>query len=302
MKANYLIPILLMALISCKTETPSIAQKILFEQHYVNYAWLYQNNGYLVDSSGNVRAFDLSRDTIKWNEADKDGYISASKMNENLALCKSVVGKVDQDTLTHYSAKIWNASFGEITKSDIYMADAGSIVYSAFIYEAKTNRYKKIMLKTWGDFMFDNVAPEAKSIYEWMQRINSTNNVISQIKYGTSFGECIGYCKRDIALNSRVVSYHCASWNTDFPPITRTEVLNVAAWDSVKLNINITDFFELPETIGCPDCADGGAEWLELELKNGNKHKVTFEYNNEPALLKNYILKLREMLTANECM
>lgn len=301
MKVKYLIPLLLLVLISCNTENPSIQQKILFEQHYTNYAWGYQNNGYLIDSLGNVRAFDVSRDTTKWNEPDKDGYISAAKMNENLALCKSIVGKVNQDTLTHYSDKIWEASYGKISKSVSQMADAGSIVYSAFIYEAKTNRYKKIMLKTWGDWMVDNSAPEAISIYKWMQRLNISNSVISQIKYGTSFGECIGYCKRDMALNAWFVTYNCASWNAGFPPIVRKEVLNVADWDAVKINISINDFFELPETIGCPDCADGGAEWLEIELTNGKMHKVTFEYNNEPALLKTYIIKLREMLATNEC-
>lgn len=67
------------------------------------------------------------------------------------------------------------------------------------------------------------------------------------------------------------------------------------------MSLNTNGFLALPTTIGCPDCADGGAEWLEIELKNGIKHKVTFEYNNEPSLLKDYILKLREMLNANDC-
>jgi hypothetical protein len=48
---------------SCKTEVPVLHQKILFEQHYVNYAWSYQNSGYLVDSLGYVRVFNLSKYT-----------------------------------------------------------------------------------------------------------------------------------------------------------------------------------------------------------------------------------------------
>ena len=304
MKAKYLIPFVLIILISCKTETPSISQKILFEKHYTNYAWIYQNNGYLIDSSGNVKAFDLSNDTLKWNEPDKDGNISVTKMNENLALCKSIVGKVNQDTLTHYSGKIWSASYGKITMPNTQMADAGSIVYSAFIYNGKTNKYQKVMIKTWGDLMIDNSAPEAVSIYQWMQRIdveNLTNSEIIQIKYGTSFGECIGYCKHDLVMKSDAVTYNCASWNASIQPITHTDILNAATWDGLKISLNTKDFFNLPSTIGCPDCADGGAEWIEIELKNGNTHKVTFEYNNEPSMLKNHILKLRVMLASNEC-
>ena len=104
-----------------------------------------------------------------------------------------------------------------------------------------------------------------------------------------------------MALNAWFVTYNCAGWNAGLPPIVRKETLNIADWNAMQLNININDFFELPETIGCPDCADGGAEWLEIDLANGKTHKVTFEYNKEPALLKTYIIKLREMLATNEC-
>lgn len=303
-KIRNFIPILLMVLISCNTETPSISQNILFEKHYVNYAWGYQNNGYLIDSLGNVWTFDISKESIKWKEPDKDGYISAAEMNENKARCKTVVAIVHPDTLNYYSSKIWRASYGKISEPFNQMADAGSIVYSAFIYEEKSNRYKKVMLKTWGDWMIINSAPEAESISQWMQRItteNNSNSEIIQVKYGTSFGECTGYCKRDMELSSGIVTYNCSAWNASLQPITRKEVLNATNWDAMKLNLNTNDFFVLPTTIGCPDCADGGAEWLEIELKNGNIHKVTFEYNKEPALLKDYILKLREMLNANEC-
>ena len=146
MKANYLFPFLLFVLISCKTETPSISQKILFEKHYTNYAWSYQNNGYLIDSLGNVKAFNISKDSIKWNEPDKDGYISAAKMNENLALCKTVVGIVPPDSLNFYKDKIIGASYGKISEPVNQMADAGSIVYSAFIYDKKSNRYQKFLI------------------------------------------------------------------------------------------------------------------------------------------------------------
>ena len=33
----------------------------------------------------------------------------------------------------------------------------------------------------------------------------------------------------------------------------------------------------LPNVLGCPDCADGGAEWIEVEIGNTLK-RVTFEY------------------------
>jgi hypothetical protein len=36
-------------------------------------------------------------------------------------------------------------------------------------------------------------------------------------------------------------------------------------------------FQKVEAQLGCPDCADGGAEYLELSHK-GHKHRVTFEF------------------------
>lgn len=119
---------------------------------------------------------------------------------------------------------------------------------------------------------------------------------ITQVKYGTSFGMCVGYCKHELLLKSDKATYNLSGWNATVEPITYTEVLNSSDWNLVTTNLNIKDFFDLPEMIGCPDCADGGAEWIEIELPNGSKHKVTFEYNNEPALLKNTVVELRGLM------
>ena len=123
---------------------------------------------------------------------------------------------------------------------------------------------------------------------------------IAQLSYGTSFGECIGYCNHDVTIKSKAATYQCYSWNPAQQILTKDTILKSSAVDSIN-SINTTSFFKLPETIGCPDCADGGAEWLEIILFNGKKHKVTFEYRNEPTQLKNQIIKLREILSKNEC-
>ncbi|MBN1415243.1 MAG: hypothetical protein JW973_09100 [Bacteroidales bacterium] len=72
------------------------------------------------------------------------------------------------------------------------------------------------------------------------------------------------------------------------------------SWESFKTALDINSFFELPEIIGCPDCADGGAEWVEVELAGSRKHKVTFEYRNESEWLKDYVPGLRGMLRLAE--
>ena|SRR5690554_4911237 len=117
---------------------------------------------------------------------------------------------------------------------------------------------------------------------------------IKQISYGTSFGMCVGYCKSDILLKLGFVTYSRSGWNDTVETITYTEALADESWNSYKKGLKPNDFFKLDETIGCPDCADGGAEWIEIEVVSGKKHRVTFEYMNEPKELKNYVMGLRK--------
>ena len=123
----------------------------------------------------------------------------------------------------------------------------------------------------------------------------------AQVNYGTSFGMCVGYCKHDVSIDSMYTSYSCAGWTKEVEPTLYKVQTAKSAWDSVKVLINNKAFFELPATIGCPDCADGGAEWVEVKLLNGTTHKVVFEYYNEPQQLKGSIAKLRQMAGKNEC-
>lgn len=117
---------------------------------------------------------------------------------------------------------------------------------------------------------------------------------IKQLGYGTSFGMCVGYCTNAMVLKSGSVIYSRSGWNDQVTPIKCTENLTQISWDSFKKTVDLSKFFSLPEIIGCPDCADGGAEWLEIEEFSGKKYKVTFEYGNAPEELKNAVAALRE--------
>jgi len=174
MKTKELIFFILFSFASCSNEIPNFKQHILFEKHYSNWAWSYQNNGFLIDSLGNVHAFDLSKKTLKWNYPDSLGYISKDKMDKNLSYCDSIISKLNSDSLSLYVGKIWGASKGKITQSDIYMADFGEIRYSAYILDEKNNRYKEVLVRLYGDITKDNSSKEAGEIYGWMTRIGNT--------------------------------------------------------------------------------------------------------------------------------
>lgn len=127
------------------------------------------------------------------------------------------------------------------------------------------------------------------------------NKTIQKISYGTSFGMCVGYCKHDVKITKSTITYNCSSWSNTEKPLSQTTQFTAEEWDAIRTKIDSAKFFNLDKIIGCPDCADGGAEWIEIELANNKKHKVIFEYYKEPESLSAVIKQLRELLAKNTC-
>lgn len=126
---------------------------------------------------------------------------------------------------------------------------------------------------------------------------NNTANLDS-IKYGTSFGFCYGYCNEYLNITNSKIIFNKESWgdNTLFPKVEKTIDIDLNDWELLNNKINFKNFSTLQETIGCPDCADGGAEWIEIQ-SGERTHKITFEYQNEPAAVKEYISILRNRIS-----
>jgi len=63
--------------------------------------------------------------------------------------------------------------------------------------------------------------------------------------------------------------------------------------------IDTEKIFGLQDTYGCPDCADGGSEWIEIITSGDKSKKITFEFGkNIPEIEKliNLLRKERETL------
>jgi hypothetical protein len=106
---------------------------------------------------------------------------------------------------------------------------------------------------------------------------------IDYIKYGMSFGECSGYCITENTLEELIRTNVRITWHEipNHPRLTEVTDLNQAYWNSFNASLDFKSFLKLPKRIGCPDCHDGGASWIEIS-KSGVIHKVTFEYMHPP--------------------
>jgi hypothetical protein len=70
--------------------------------------------------------------------------------------------------------------------------------------------------------------------------------------------------------------------------------ISKAEWEKLIQSIDTNKFTVLPSAIGCPHCADGGGEWIEISNRHTSK-KIAFEYNQSVPEIKNLVAKLRRL-------
>lgn len=127
---------------------------------------------------------------------------------------------------------------------------------------------------------------------------------ITQIVSTTSFGMCVGYCTTRLEISQgRAVLIREARGGRGAPqnlPEQRfATVLTPEEWDAFENLASNTDLSGLAPVIGCPDCADGGAESLSI-TGEGAARAISFEYGAsipEAAPLLERIRSLRARLT-----
>jgi hypothetical protein len=121
------------------------------------------------------------------------------------------------------------------------------------------------------------------------------------IKYGTSFNNCIGYCYNSVTISDSIIEYEKKGRdiNGNLPDFYSTKTIDHDYWINLQGSINFNSFMQLDSIIGCPDCADGGAEWIEINTID-KKHKVTFEFGKEPEEVKSLLGYLKTSLKSIE--
>lgn len=121
----------------------------------------------------------------------------------------------------------------------------------------------------------------------------AADNKIISIKHGTNFGHCRGYCRKEVVFSEDQIVYFESSVDSTRNPV-KTEKLDhsAAKWKSIADKTDWETFKKLDESYGCPDCADGGSEYIEIKTTSGTK-RVTIEFNKEASNLEPLLSELR---------
>jgi hypothetical protein len=122
---------------------------------------------------------------------------------------------------------------------------------------------------------------------------------VTRIVSTTSFGMCSGYCRTRLELTETqfVLIREPGGRGAPNLPVQRFTATPAAGeWQQLTTLAASARFAGLPETIGCPDCADGGAESLAISGTGGEK-QVNFDHGADISELQPLLTRVREIRT-----
>jgi hypothetical protein len=113
--------------------------------------------------------------------------------------------------------------------------------------------------------------------------------------HAVSFGFCHprAYCSSRLELTPRQA---VLTWESrERGLVVQRHALDDALWSRVSGALDPEGLRALPDVVGCPDCADGGAESLRVAFGDGQADAVTFEYGDDVAGIAAVVDALREI-------
>ena len=116
------------------------------------------------------------------------------------------------------------------------------------------------------------------------------------ITSGFSFGECLGFCFQEASIMGVRATYVQRDYGSG-ETVEGDARVDIEAWQELVRTVDMQALIALPDVIGCPDCADGGAEWIEVE-RDGVRKRVTFEFGQEIPTIQPLLTTARAQRTA----
>jgi hypothetical protein len=129
----------------------------------------------------------------------------------------------------------------------------------------------------------------------------ATATGVRQVVSTTSFGMCVGYCSTRLEISEGqavlVRSSRGGRGAQELPEQRFTQTLTPAEWTEIARLAAAAKFEGLPPVVGCPDCADGGAESLTV-IGGTTPKTVSFEHGATIEGVQPLLERVRALRTA----
>lgn len=112
---------------------------------------------------------------------------------------------------------------------------------------------------------------------------------VPTIRFGSSHGMCMGYCTREFEVKGdALLARRKGGGRGDlsaYPDQEQVFAVDKASITAALAAFDANLFDAAPDTIGCPDCADGGRCWVEV-TRDGQARTVAFDCHGGSDQLK----------------
>ena len=140
----------------------------------------------------------------------------------------------------------------------------------------------------------------AESLYKRWGMLDDESRSQTIIKTGTYAGLCLGYCIHDFVITSEKILYSqkglefVSDVREKLPVKIKQIPISESKWQELTDSIDLQKFNSIPERIGCPGCADGIVEWIEISDGKKTK-KIEFEPKDSIPEINELVIMLREI-------
>lgn len=114
------------------------------------------------------------------------------------------------------------------------------------------------------------------------------------LTWGSSFGMCVGYCTAELVVTpDRIATLTRSAPRSGEPTLTLRRTIGIAEYADLVAAYDRDALAAADSVYGCPDCADGGAEFV-----SDGAHRVAFEFGADVPGLMPLVAALREIHAA----
>ena len=150
-------------------------QKVYCERSYTNFAWGYQHHGIYVDAEGNLYSYSYQPKDKPWSPKQSDAP-TAEELADKYSHGKKLVRKIESQEWQAKLKLVAAASQGKLSKRKQSGADMGSNVCRCYVFDEANSRFKEVELRVQGDWSYENLAPSAKALADWLEALHANAN------------------------------------------------------------------------------------------------------------------------------